>query len=134
MKYRAFVFPAVGLVLILGGFLIFGSLGDSLVYYRTPTELLQRTVDGARLRLGGQVVEGSVTADADAVSFTVTDGVESVDVVHRGAPQQLFQEGIGVVVEGNWDGGVFHSDTMIIKHDEQYRSDSDGVYKTPRGP
>jgi cytochrome c-type biogenesis protein CcmE len=39
----------------------------------------------------------------------------------------LFQEGIGVVVEGTWDGTNFHSDTMLVKHDETYTSD-EGEY------
>ena len=62
----------------------------------------------------------------------VTDGREAIAVVHTGAPQELFSEGIGVVVEGTWDGAVFHSDTMLVKHDEQYRTD-DGVYEPGAG-
>ena len=27
------------------------------------------------------------------------------------------------VVEGTWDGAVFSSDTMLVKHDEQYQTD-----------
>ena len=53
-------------------------------------------------------------------------------MVHSGAPQELFSEGIGVVVEGTWDGTVFHSDTMLVKHDEQYRTD-EGVYEPGAG-
>ena len=131
MRYRAFVIPALGLVLILGGFLVFGSLGDNLIYYRTPTEVLEEPTSTERLRLGGQVADGTVTSDETSVTFTITDGIESVVVVHEGAPQQLFQEGIGVVVEGAFEGDVFHSDTMIIKHDEQYRTEDGTVYKTP---
>ena len=131
MRYKAFIIPAVGLVALLVGFLVF-QLNDSLVYFRTPTEIKADQVDPAvRLRLGGQVVPGSVEATAGEVSFEVTDGVETVLVHHDGAPQQLFQEGIGVVVEGNWNDGAFHSDTMIIRHDEQYRSEDDEVYEIP---
>jgi cytochrome c-type biogenesis protein CcmE len=36
-----------------------------------------------------------------------------------------------VVLEGTWDGAVFESDTMLVKHDEQYRSD-DAEYDTER--
>jgi len=59
---------------------------------------------------------------------SLTDGTTTVAVDHVGSPQQLFREGIGVVVEGTWDGTVFHSDSMIIKHDEQYRTEEGGVY------
>ncbi len=30
-----------------------------------------------------------------------------------------------MVVEGAWDGSVFNSDTMLVKHDEQYRTDAE---------
>lgn len=129
-RYRAFIIPAVGLIGIAIGFMIF-SLNDSLVYFKTPTELMAQSASDARTRLGGQVVNGTIVATADNVSFEVTDGVEAVKVVHSGAPQELFQEGIGVVLEGVWRDGVFRSDTMIIRHDEQYRS-RDGDYELPR--
>ncbi len=33
-----------------------------------------------------------------------------------------------MVVEGTWNGAIFSSDSMIIKHDEQYRTEDGGVY------
>lgn len=123
--YWKFVVPALVVVaaLILLGF----NLTSSLVYFNTPTELGEAEPGDSRMRLGGQVVAGSVTDTTDGVNFNVTDGRTAVAVVHSGAPQQLFQEGIGVVVEGTWDGESFHSDTMLVKHDETYRTD-DGTY------
>ncbi len=132
-RYRLFVFPAVGLVLVLVGFLGYGLLNDSLVYFKTPTELVADTADDGRLRLGGQVMAGTVVQEEGAVTFEVGDGQTAVAVRHEGAPSQLFNEGIGVVVEGNWDGQVFYSDTMLIKHDEQYRTEDGGTYKPGAG-
>jgi cytochrome c-type biogenesis protein CcmE len=131
-RYALFVIPALGLVAIIVGFLAF-NLSDALVYYRTPSEVLEQAQVDAddRMRLGGQVVPGSVAETSDGVDFQVTDGNAAIAVIHTGAPQQLFQEGIGVVVEGVWDGERFHSDTMIIKHDEQYRTDDGAVYTPP---
>jgi len=128
-RYWRFLLPA-GLVVIVLVFLI-ATLTSNLVYFKTPTEVTEEAVDPeARLRLGGQVAAGSVTQTADTVSFAVCDGRIAVDVVHRGAPQELFREGIGVVLEGSWDGTTFHSDTMLIKHDEQQRTE-DGPYVRP---
>lgn len=135
MRVRAFAVPGVGLAAVLTGLLTFGNLNDNLVYYLTPGEAsAQRAgggdgakgadrADGRRFRLGGLVEEGSVQRTADGVRFTVvdTDGTSPVQVVHTGAPNQLFQAGIGVVVEGTWRGTVFASDTMIVKHNEEYR-------------
>lgn len=124
-RYWKFIVPA-GIVVVVLVVLVTG-LNANLVYFNTPSELGQQQAGDARLRLGGQVVPGSVTETDFGVSFDVTDGRETVAVVHTGAPQQLFQEGIGVVVEGTWDGNEFHSDTMLVKHDETYTSD-DGTY------
>ena len=129
MSYRAFIIPAAGLLILVVGFLVFGTLNDNLVYFKTPTELTTEQFDDGRLRLGGQVMPGTVTQDATAVRFEVGDGQAVVPVVHNGAPAQLFQEGIGVVVEGRWNGETFNSDTMLIKHDEQYRTEDGGNYK-----
>lgn len=123
--YWKFILPAVIAVVVL--VLLAFNLTSNLVFFNTPTELTSEQPGDQRLRLGGQVVEGTVTDTSDGVAFDVTDGRVTVQVLHTGAPQQLFQEGIGVVVEGTWDGNAFHSDTMLVKHDETYRSD-DGEY------
>lgn len=129
-RYRLFVIPALGLAVVLAGFLAF-TISDDLVYYRTPSEVLAMPsdrADDARFRLGGQVLQGSIAEEPGTVAFVVTDGHEAIRVEHRGTPQQLFREGIGVVLEGSWDGSIFRSDTMIIKHDEQYRTEDGGIY------
>jgi cytochrome c-type biogenesis protein CcmE len=124
-RYWKFIVPAAIVVVVVVVLMI--SLNSSLVYFNTPTELAETEAGDSRLRLGGQVVPGSVTDSTTGVTFAVTDGREAVTVIYVGAPQQLFQEGIGVVVEGTWDGSEFHSDTMLVKHDENYSSD-DGSY------
>lgn len=128
-RYLRFVIPAVVLVGILGFLLV--NLSASLVYYNTPAEVQARESSGERLRLGGRVEPGSVVVADEIVTFNVQDCDTYVVVVHQGAPPQLFQEGIGVVLEGTWDGAQFESDTMLVKHDEQYRSD-DAEYDTER--
>jgi cytochrome c-type biogenesis protein CcmE len=134
MPYKSFVLPAIGVIVLILGFLLFGGLGDNLVYYLTPAEAVAQRVDfpdGKRFRLGGLVAEGTLIETDDGVSFVVTDGDKSIDVVHTGAPPQLFREGIGVVVEGTWSGDRFVSDTLIVKHDEEYVSEEDGTYVPP---
>ena len=127
-RYATFVIPAV----ILAGVLVvlMVNLSSALVYFNTPTELLAREASDERLRLGGRVVLGTVADGDGVVTFSVEDCDVSVAVVHAGVPPQLFQEGIGVVVEGAWDGSVFNSDTMLVKHDEQYRADADDYDRT----
>lgn len=128
-RYRLFIVAGVGLLAVLTGFLIYNLRGN-LVYYRIPSEIRDdpSAIDSGRFRLGGQVVPGTVVDDGETVRFEITDGIATVMVAHHGVPQQLFREGIGVVVEGTWDGTVFTSDSMIVKHDEQYRTKDGGVY------
>ncbi|MDN5750661.1 MAG: cytochrome c maturation protein CcmE, partial [Pseudonocardia sp.] len=118
---------ALGVLAVLLGLLLFGNLNRNLVYYLTPDEALAQQADypdGRRFQLGGLVVDGSVATTPEGVSFTVISdvgpaGVE-VPVTFEGAPAQLFGSGIGVVLEGSWRAGTFTSDTMKVKHDENY--------------
>ncbi len=124
-RYWKFIIPA-GIAIIAVAVLAFNATSN-LVYFNTPTELSGQAPSSDTVRLGGQVVPGTVAETATGVTFEVTDGRETIDVEYVGAPQQLFQEGIGVVVVGNWDGTLFHSDSMLVKHDENYKSE-DGDY------
>lgn len=127
-RYARFLIPAVVIIGVLGFLMV--NLSSSLVYFNTPAELQTREADDARLRLGGRVVPGSVVENDATVTFNVEDCETSVQVIHTGVPPQLFQEGIGVVVEGVWSGEAFESDTMLVKHDEQYRTDAEDYDET----
>jgi cytochrome c-type biogenesis protein CcmE len=123
------------LVLIAGSLAWVGTraLSGSLVYYVTPTELLQQQPPpGERLRLGGQVVPGSVHDASGGVDFVVTDGTTRMTVVHTGGTPALFTTGVGVVVEGTFGvDGAFHSHTMLVKHGEEYRPPAPGETPEP---
>jgi len=122
-----------GLVAVLGafGYLLAGGIGDNLVYFVTPSELLDRgeqAVD-APVRLGGQVQSGSVQWDADALDlrFHLTDGTAAVAVYSRGAPPQMFRDDMGVVVEGRMGAdGVFQSTNLMVMHSNEYRAPEEG--------
>lgn len=124
MRYRALAIPLLGVILALGGFLTYGNLNNNLVYYLTPTEAVSQKssfTDGQRFRLGGLVEKGSVVRTKHGARFQVEDAEARVPVIFTGAPSQLFGGGIGVVVEGTWRGNTFVSDTMMVKHDSQYK-------------
>ncbi|TQM09878.1 cytochrome c maturation protein CcmE [Pseudonocardia kunmingensis] len=131
-RYRMLAAAVLGVVAVLVGLLTFGNLNRNLVYYLEPAEAVTQRVeyaDGRRFQLGGLVEEGTVTPTADGVRFVVTSasghGGTTIPVEHRGAPAQLFGGGIGVVLEGSWRGSEFVSDTMKVKHDENYRPPED---------
>lgn len=125
----------IGLILALmvaGGALAFISMsnvGDNLVYYWSPTELQEHSADavGATIRLGGQVVPGSVNQNGTTLSFRVSDGKTEVPVSTQEIPPQMFRPGIGVVIEGTVDSsGQFQSRRMMVKHDNEYKAPQAG--------
>jgi cytochrome c-type biogenesis protein CcmE len=110
-------------VLAIAAALVLTALRDSIVFFNSPTDLVQKRVEpGARIRLGGLVKTGSVTrGDNLGVRFAVTDGNKEIAVAYTGALPDLFREGQGVVAEGVLDGaGLFRADTILAKHDENY--------------
>lgn len=129
---RRFGLIAGAVVILCGfGYLLYGGIGENLVYFLTPAELLER---GERaydtpVRLGGQVEPGTVVWDADALDlrFQLTDGGTSIAIHSRGAPPQMFRDGIGVVVEGRLSrSGVFESTNLMVKHSNEYRAPPEG--------
>ncbi|HSJ05831.1 MAG TPA: cytochrome c maturation protein CcmE [Longimicrobiales bacterium] len=119
-------------VIILSGFgyLMYGGIGENLVYFVTPGELLARGSEAydKPVRLGGQVVPGTVRWNADDLDlrFTLQDVDGSVDVQSRKAPPAMFREGQGVIVEGKLNSsGVFESSSVMVKHSNEYRPPED---------
>jgi len=104
-------------------------LSGNLVYYKTPTELLNQgpSAIDERVRLGGLVQPGSVQRTGSVVRFIVTDGTTRMTVVDTAGVPSLFRDGKGVVVEGYYGGdGAFHADTVLVKHSDSYRPPATG--------
>ncbi|MFU8850760.1 cytochrome c maturation protein CcmE [Micromonospora sp. SL1-18] len=121
----------VAVLLAAGGLLVAGALRDTLTYYRTPAEVLDHpAADGERIRLGGDVVPGSLRHDGDLVVFRLAEAGHEITVQQRGVPPETFREGEGAVVEGTLaSDGVFHSDHVVVRHGNEYRPSTD-----PAGP
>lgn len=124
-KRRLFGLAALLIAALSLGWVSMSDMGDDLVYYWSPTELVDAPNSQAALvRLGGQVVPGTVDWDKDAgtLSFDVSDGQTTVHVLSNGNPPQMFREGIGVVVEGRLQGETFHTDRVMVKHSNDYQA------------
>jgi cytochrome c-type biogenesis protein CcmE len=81
------------------------------------------------VRLGGQVKPGSVKWNDTtlALHFTITDGTSDIAVDSKGAPPQMFRDGMGVVVEGRYRAdGVFSCTSLMVKHSNEYRPPKPG--------
>jgi len=110
-------------VLALAAVLVLSALKDSIVFFNSPTDVVEKHVQpGSRIRLGGLVKEGTVQrGDNLAVRFEVTDGNRAIAVSYQGILPDLFREGQGVIAEGTLEpGGGFKADSVLAKHDEKY--------------
>jgi cytochrome c-type biogenesis protein CcmE len=110
-------------VLGLAAALVLGALRDSIVFFNSPSDVVEKRIQpGTRIRLGGLVQTGSIVrAGGTDVRFEVTDGSKTIAVSYTGILPDLFREGQGVVAEGALDpAGFFRADTVLAKHDETY--------------
>jgi cytochrome c-type biogenesis protein CcmE len=123
----------VGVALVLGGFgyLIWGGLGGNLVFFVTPTELLARgdAAYDTPVRVAGNVVPGTIAWNARELDlrFDLSDGETAISVISKGAPPAMFQDTMGVVVEGRYNrSGVFESTNLMVRHSNEYKVPPEG--------
>lgn len=110
-------------VLALAAVLVLSALSDSIVFFNSPTDIVQKQLKpGTRVRVGGLVKPGSLERGEKLnVRFAVTDGNHDIAVRYQGIVPDLFREGQGVVTEGRIEAdGSFVADSVLAKHDEKY--------------
>jgi cytochrome c-type biogenesis protein CcmE len=122
-KKRRIALIGIGAMFLVSASVLVGvGMRDSIVFFFSPTEMVERAPGpNERLRVGGLVVEGSVERlDGGAVAFEVTDGAAVQRIEFAGILPDLFREGQGIVAEGRLIEGVFEAEEVLAKHDEQY--------------
>ena len=119
-------FLVAGLVIVAAiGYMIYTAIQSGSEYYATPSEVkaMGEKAVGQPMKIGGQVVEGSVQWNraANSVSFTITDGSSELPVSYTGAVPDTFQPGNGVILEGKLGAdGTFQATTMMAKCASKY--------------
>ena len=105
--------------------------GESLTYYLSPTQMIEKG-PGGRAILGGMVEPGGLKPGWEKrlpVEFVVTDFNNSVRVSSTAAPPEMFEEGIGVVLHGEYtERGVFEADRVLVKHSNEYEVAGEGQH------
>ncbi len=123
-RQRRLVLIGSGLgVLALAAALVLNAFQDSIVFFNSPTDVIEKKITaGSRIRLGGLVAPGTLVRGEDLnVRFDITDGKSSIKVAYKGILPDLFREGQGVIAEGRIeDENSFRADTVLAKHDETY--------------
>ncbi len=122
-RRRLYVVGLGMLGLFAAAALVLTAFQENLVFFYSPSDLIEKSVPPGRpIRLGGLVEEGSIERrDGLTVHFRVTDLSHSTQVVYEGLLPDLFREGQGVVTEGTLGpDGVFVAREVLAKHDETY--------------
>ena len=122
VKLRAIFILSIFFSLILIVFLVFKSLEENVVYFKSPTEIKNLTeLTSKKIRVGGMVKEKSINVNQSEVSFVITDFKNELIVNYSGSVPNLFEEGKGVVAEGFLKDRVFFiADKILAKHYEKY--------------
>ena len=126
---KNFIFILFGISLIIYSSVQIAS--SNTIFYYTTTEAYENVdvSESERLKLGGFVVSDSVAKTNNAETrFTVTDGNKVVTIIFDGFIPDLFQEEMGVILDGYFQNEIFYSDDMLVKHDNEYISEDGQTY------
>jgi len=130
-----------GVALVLAaalGLLIDKVLTSAIVYFKTTN---QAVAERARLgtstfQIEGVVVPGTLRHRAGGIlDFSISGGGSTVPVVNSGAPPQLFQANVPVVLVGHFvaRSETFASDQILVKHSNSYIAAHPGRVRGPTG-
>ena len=122
VKLRALFILLIFLSVVLTSFLIFKSLEENVVYFKSPTEVKNLAeLENKKIRVGGMVKKDSIKTNDLEISFIITDFHNELIVSFKGSVPNLFEEGKGVVAEGFLEDRNYLKATKILaKHDENY--------------
>ena len=122
VKLRAIFILSIFFSSVLIIFLVFKSLEENVVYFKSPTEIKNLTeLTPKKIRVGGMVKEKSININQSEVNFVITDFKNELIVNYSGSVPNLFEEGKGVVAEGFLKDRNFLTAVKILaKHDENY--------------
>ena len=103
--------------------LIMFNTKQNIVFFYTPTELLEDNIDpNKKLRIGGYVKKLSfVEKSLNKYEFKITDNANDLLIFYEGMLPDLFREEQGIVIEGfiNKNKNIVAS-KVYAKHDENY--------------
>ena len=122
VKLRAFFIILIFLSVALTIFLVFKTLEENVVYFKSPTDVKNLPeLENKKIRVGGMVKKNSIITNDSEINFTITDYKNELMVSFRGSVPNLFEEGKGVVAEGFLkDRSYFRAIKILAKHDENY--------------
>jgi len=118
---------AVVIAAAVGYLMYTGLQGTAASYFVTVSELQAKatSVDGRRVRVGGDVVAGSIVraGPGEPIHFRISDGVSELEVVYAGVLPDIFAEGRHVIVEGLYrTGQPIQADSVLTQCPSRFES------------
>ena len=126
---KNFIFIFLGIILI--SFATVRIASNNTIFYYTTSEVAENVnlSDSERLKLGGFVVNETISkTSTEETRFKVTDGNLEIVIIFDGYIPELFQEEMGVILDGYFKNEIFYSDDMLVKHDNEYISEDGQTY------
>ena len=122
VKLRFFFIILIFFSLILSVYLILKSLEETVVYFKSPSDIkILGELKDKKIRIGGMVKKNSIDISNDEINFIITDFKNEISVSYSGIIPNLFSEEKGVVAEGYLkDRSFFEASKILAKHDENY--------------
>ena len=117
----------VGVIAVVLGFILYQALTSARVFFYNVDEAIERRPElvDQTFRMQGTVLSEDGLDGSGALLFTVGFADATAEVRHVGdEPSGLFEPGEKVLVEGRWDGDVFRSHQVLVKHSEEYVEDN----------
>lgn len=124
---KNFLIALTGLVLVIYGSSVIAT--KNTIYYYTTSETNSIEDKSQRLKLGGFVMEDTIGKENSYTKFKITDGNKEIQIMFDGFIPDLFQENMGVILDGKFEGDTFFADDMLVKHDNEYISNDGEPYK-----
>jgi len=115
------------ILLTLGILLILFNSKKNLIFFYTPTELLNSNVKiNDIVRIGGVVKKNTIIIEGNNnYKFIITDYINNLNINYNGLLPDLFKEEQGAVIQGVLiNTNVIKADSVFAKHDENYMPQS----------
>ena len=93
-------------------------------YYRQVSDLTSGQYDGKNVKVGGRVIDGTISRDDTGVHFEIQDltgKTDTVEVSYSGQMPNTFESGVDVVVIGKYASNVLTADQLQTKCPSKYK-------------
>ena len=124
LRFQRLVLILISLIILgAAALLILFNTKKNIVFFYTPTELLEEKISlGDKIRIGGYVKDSSLKQiSLNQYEFKITDNKNDLLVFYQGILPDLFREGQGTVIEGLIENqSTVTALRVYAKHDENY--------------